>query len=147
MAKNEEELGIGDLEEFEAGSGIDVSEFEGQRCKLEGVKEIEVETPFDENGEFVAGLKRKVKRLRVYSEAVAKVESSEGKEIEIRASELFPLKFQDEKWGVSTSDNAKINKFLKQLKLEKGLEGVKKIGGQSVVMKLSDKGNFLRFVY
>jgi hypothetical protein len=142
-----EEMSLDQLEDMDSGTGIDVSEYEGQRCEVDTAEVIEVETPYDENGEYQEGLKRKVKRLRVFSKPVTEVEDSQGKKIQIRASELFALKYLNGKWGVSTNERAKINKFLKKLNLPAGAAGVKQLGGQQVIMKTSDKGNFLRFVY
>ena len=147
-AQEKAALSMDDLEEFEAGKGIDVSEYEGQKVKIEGVEVKRVVTSYDENGDWVEGLKRKKQVLRVFSTTITTVTDGEGNEIKIRASELFNLKHQDGKWGVSTSDKAKINKFLKKLNLPAGKEGVKQIGGQELIVKTSGKNNnFLGFVY
>ena len=135
-----EVMSIDDLQTVEVGKGIDVAEYEGQKAEIEAAEVVEVEQPYDpETNEFHEGGKFKVSKLRVYTKPVAEVEveGKDGKKmVQIRASELFNLKYQDGKWGVSNSERSSLNKFLKKLKLPVGSEGVKKLGGQKVVMKI-----------
>lgn len=140
--KEKKQMSLDDLESYEAGEGIDISEFEGQKCKLAPAEIVEIEQEYDpDTGKTFPGKKFSVQRVKVVSEPVTEFDGPEGK-IKIRASALFNLKLKDGKWGVSTSPQAKINKFLAKLKLPVGLEGVKKIGGQQMTMKVvtDDKG-------
>lgn len=109
-----------DLKEFEAGQGLDLTEFEGIKTKIEGLEVIDVDSKFDEDGNILEGnTTRKVKVLRVFTEPITTATNKEGEEVEIRASELFNLKFQDGEWGVSTSPKSKLQKFLKRQKVDK----------------------------
>ncbi len=153
MPKNVEEgtkMSLSELQHFEAGSGIDVTEYEGQKCTLAEPEIIEVKQDYDpETGEKNVEKKFVVRKLKVFSEPLAEVDGPEGK-IQIRASDLFNLKLKDGQCGVTPSPKAKINKFLAKLKLPLGLEGVNKIGGQQVTMKVvtNAQGNdWLSFVY
>ncbi len=111
---------VEDLPEVEAGAGIDLDEFEGQRKTIEIIEVIDVETSYDEAGNFQEDLKRKVKVIRIVTEEVTEVENKEGEKIPIKASELFNLKKgDDDKWGISTSEKAKIQIFMKRQKVSK----------------------------
>ena len=131
------EGGVEDLELYEVGQGIDVSEYEGQKAVIENVEVIEVNTPYNPaTGAFEEGSKYKSRKLRVTTKPVTEIEGKDGKKVQIRASELFNLKFKDGKFGVSTSPRSDINKLLTKLKLPIGVEGIKRLPGKSVVMKV-----------
>jgi len=144
MAK--EELKIEDLKEFEAGQGIDLSEYEGIKSKIDKLEIMDVDSRYDEDGNLFEGnLTRRVKVLKVSTEPVTKYTTKDDREIEIRASELFNLKFQDGEWGVSKSPKSKIQKFLNRQKVS----NIMKLKGTSVLLKSSANktGNsFLGFV-
>ena len=139
---DEEKLSISDLGEYEAGEGIEVGEYEGTRVDIEGYEIIKVPQKYHpKTGVLSSTETYEVQKLKVFSKPVAEVEGKEGKKIQIRGSELFNLKLDDDdKWKVSTSPKASINAFLTKLKLPVGLEGVKRIGepGQSIVLKVTN---------
>lgn len=146
-----------DLVEMEAGSGVDVSEFEGRRVDIEGYEVVELPSDYDpETGKEDPKAGYTAHKIRVFSKPVTTIKDSEGKEVAIRASELFGMKYDAEtdKWGVSTSPKSFLNKFLAKCGLPPGLEGVKQLGvagkgKQSLVMKIVKKGEneFLGFIY
>jgi hypothetical protein len=144
MAK--EDLKPEDLREFEAGQGIDLTEFEGIKTKIAGMEILDVDSRYDEDGNLFDGnLTRKVKVLRVYTEVITTVKNKEGEDADIRASELFNLKFQEGEWGISKSPKSKIQKFLLRQKVDK----ITKLKGTSVLTKsvTNKTGNvFLGFV-
>lgn len=137
---------VEDLPEVEAGAGIDLNEFEGLRKTIDTMEVIDVETSYDEAGNFQEDLKRKVKVLRVVTEEVTEVENKEGEKIPIRASELFNLKLNDEnEWGISTSEKAKIQIFMKRQKVSKPSD----LKGTSVTLRAYEnkQGNtYLGFI-
>ena len=131
------EGGVENLEQYEVGQGIDVSEYEGQKALIENVEVIEVEQPYNpETGAYEEGSRHKSQKLRVTTKPVAQIDGKDGKKVQIRASELFNLKFKDGKFGVSTSPRSDINKLLTKLKLPIGVDGIKRLPGKSVVMKV-----------
>lgn len=146
MPQKDEFLDIDQLPEIEAGKGLDFSEYEGKKYPIQVIEVIEYNSPYNEEGEYVEGLKRQVKGIRIATVPITKIKNKEGKEVDIRASELFNLKYDAEtkQWGRSTSDNAKLNKFTKMMKVNK-LSDLK--GKNVMVLVTTDKkGNqFLGF--
>lgn len=143
--KEENQVKVEDLTEIESGSGIDMTEFEGQKKKIESVEVKDVETSYDEAGDFQEGLKRKVKVLRVTTEPVTEIENKEGEKVVVKASELFNLKLDNGKWGISKSEKAKIQLFMKRQKVLKPTDLV----GTSVTLRAYDNkaGNtYLGFI-
>ena len=113
-------------------SGLNLEEFAGKRAKIEKVSVIDAETSYDESGNFVEGLKRKVKVLKAETEALTTFEK-DGETKTVRASELFNM-VQDKEtkeWGLSTSDNSKYRKFIKNMKCNE----LKDLIGKEVTVK------------
>lgn len=132
MPKELEEVSIDELPDVEAGSGVDLTEFSGQRQKVSKIKVLEVDSSFDEFGNFSEKVKRKVQVLRVETAPVTELTNKEGVKVPVVASELFNLKQMDDgKWGVSTSDKSKLRKFMKRQKVAK----VKDLIGTTVILK------------
>jgi hypothetical protein len=142
----EQVISVNDLKDLGSKSSVDVQKFEGERVRIEGVTVIDVITSYDETGTFVQGLQRKTKALKVYSVPIASMKVPSGEEIQIRASELFNLKFVAGTWGVSNHESAKISKLLKKFKLPLGMEGVKQLPGQSIIIRVTNN-HYLGFVY
>jgi len=141
----EKNTNVADLPEFDAGSGVDLTEYEGQKAKIEGTRVLEVESSYDESGNWQEGLKRKVQVIKVFTEPITTITDKEGKEIEVRASELFNLRLKDGEWGISKSDKSKIQKFLKRQKVS----SITEVIGTSVVLRAYDnkQGNtYLGFI-
>jgi hypothetical protein len=139
---------IDNIPNIEAGSGVDLTEFSGQKMKVAGIKVLEVESNFDEQGNYNEKAKRKVQVLKVYTDAVTTLINKEGKEVPVTASELFNLKQNSEgKWGASLSEKSKLRKFLKRQKVTK----VKELIGTTVIIKdYQDKKSgqtYLGFVF
>ena len=147
MQKELEEISWENIPDVESGSGIDLTEFTGQRKKIENIRVLEVESSFDENGVFNDKNKRKVKVLRIETETVTKITNKEGQEVPVRASELFNMKQNDEgAWGISTNEKAKIRKFMRRQKAS----SLKALIGTVVLLKdITDKktgSTYLSFV-
>ena len=116
------DLKVEDLTQFEVSQPIDVSEMEGVRSKIDKIEIIDTFSSYDENGNWVEGLKRPVKRLRVSSEVLKEVVVPNKEPIKVRASMIFALKETKDvkghfKWGWSNSPNSKLFQFLKKLKV------------------------------
>jgi len=127
-----DEVSIDDIPTIEVGQGLDIEEFVGGRKKVEKLSVIDIESPYTEDGVYNEKLKRKVKALKVETEVVTTIKSKEGKEISVRASELFNMRQADNgKWGISSSPRAKIQKFLKRQKVA----SLKALVGTSVQLK------------
>jgi len=146
MAKEQEFLDIDELPEIEAGKGIDFSEFEGKRYPIEVIEVIEYNSPYNEAGEYEEDLKRPVKGVRIASSEITTVKTKKGEDVPIRASELFNLKYDSdsEQWGISTSDNSKLRKFMKMMKVKK----LSELKGKNIMVLITGdkKGNqFLGF--
>lgn len=132
MAEVLKEYSIDNIPDIESGSGIELEQFAGQRVKIAAVKQLEVETHFDEDGNYNESLKRKTRVLKVESEPVTEFKAKDGHLVSIRASELFNMK-QDDKgvWGIPTAPKSKIRKFLARQKVKT----VKELIGTSVIIK------------
>lgn len=103
---------INELKPIEAG-GLDFGEFEGLKKRIEELKIMEVPSQFTKTG--------KTKVLKVITEPITTVKSKDNTEIEIRASEIFNLKY-DEKtgtWGYSTSPKSRLQKLMTKCKVNK----------------------------
>ena len=103
---------INGLKPIESG-GLDFSEYEGLKKKVEELEILEVPSKYAKSG--------KTKVLKVITEPVTLVKTKEGKEIEIRATEIFNLKLDDKTgtWGYSTSPKSKLQKLMIKLKVNK----------------------------
>jgi hypothetical protein len=131
----DEEPKIDELPEFDAGEGIDVSEFDGNKMKIGGVEIREVNSSYGEDGKpLPAGNTRPVKVLRAFSEPVTTVKNAEGEDIEIRASELFNLKLKEGKWGISKSPKSKLQRFLAKQKVSHP----KDLTGTEIIVKATE---------
>jgi len=126
------EYDIENIPDVESGSGIDLEQFAGQRTKIAAIKQLEVETHFDENGDYNENLKRKTMVLKVESEPVTEFKGKDGKTVKIKASELFNMKKNEQGvWGIPTAPKSKIRKFLARQKVK----AVKDLMGTSVIIK------------
>ena len=106
------ELDVNGLKPIEVG-GLDFSEYEGLKKRVEELEILEVPSQYSKSG--------KTKVLKVITEPVTTVKNKEGKEIEIRATEIFNLKLDDKtgQWGYSTSPKSKLQKLMTKLKASK----------------------------
>jgi predicted HNH restriction endonuclease len=134
-----------EIPELESASGgVDLSEFEGRKAKIESYEVMDGTSTFDENGDALPpGQTRPVKLLKVYTEQVTEFEK-DGEKIPVSASELFNMKEQDGVWGISTHEKAKIQRLIKKLKAK----SLKDIVGKDVVIRTretSQGGTFLGF--
>lgn len=82
---------IENLPEFEGGSGTDLSELEGTRTKIANIEIKTVKTQWEAGKKLPDGQFKDTKVLKVSSEVLTKLKSKEGKEIDVRATELFNL--------------------------------------------------------
>ena len=144
-----EQPDINNLRVFEAGQGgVDLTEFEGTRVKIVGVEIIDSISSYDESGHFQEGLKRPVKKIKVFTDPVTEidVERDGNKEkIVIRASELFNMTHKDGMWGISAHPKAAIQKFLVRQKVKE----VKDLVGTMVTVKAVENKDgkvFLGFI-
>ena len=141
-----EEVSVDSLKPIQVGVGLDLSEHEGKRAKIETLKVIEYTSPWDENGMYVEGLKRKVKGLKVATGKVAEYDSKDKGIIDIFASELFNLKQdKDGSWGISSHEKAGIQRFMRRQKVSE----LKALIGTQVTLKVNTNktGNsFLGFI-
>lgn len=133
------------VEEFEsAQGGVDLSEFEGKKAKIAGYTIIDSVSSYDESGNALPlGKTIPVKRLKVFTGKITEFDGPDGK-IPVRATELFTMKQQGGKWGVSTHPKAKISKLIAKVKA-KNLKG---IVGKEVVLRTRETpqgGTFLGF--
>jgi len=146
MAKEMEEIDLDQIPDVQGGKGVDLSEFTGTKKKVENITVLDIETPFDESGNYNDKVKRKVKILKVFTEPVTDIVNKEGEKVPVRASELFNMKqTEDGKWGISTNDKAKIRKFMKRQKVNR----LSDLKGTTVIIKdyTDKKGNtYLGFV-
>lgn len=112
-----EEVALDSIEVFEAASGgTDLSEFEGQKKKLDKFEVIDGTTTYDVNGDALpAGETRPVKLLKGYTEKVTEFEK-DGEKIPVFATEIFNMKEVDGKWGVSSHEKAKIQRLMAKTK-------------------------------
>jgi len=120
-----EEINLNNLKPIEVG-GLDFSEYEGHKKKIEEIEILDMPSQFTKTG--------KTKVLKVITEPVTEVTSKEGKKTEIRASELFNLK-QDEKsgsWGYSTSSKSRLQKLMVKCKCSKPSD----LKGKFVIIKV-----------
>jgi len=124
--------------------GVDLKQFEGQKSKIVKYLVIDSITSYDETGHYKEGLKRPIKKLKIMTEPITKIETKDGN-IEIRASELFGMKERDGMWGVSDSPKAGIQIFLKRQKVSK----VEELPGTEVTIKANENKEgktFLGFI-
>jgi hypothetical protein len=146
MAEEMERVDLDSIPTVEVGVGIDLDEFIGQRKKIERVGVLEVVTHYDEAGKWNDALTRKVKVIKVETEVITVFKDKEGKNKEIRASELFNMiRNKDGNWGISTSPKSKIQKFLARQKVKK----LSALVGTAVVLKDhtdKNKNTYLGFV-
>lgn len=141
-----EEINLDEVETYES-KGVDLTEFEGKRAKIEKTELVTIPTWYDEAGDELPrdGKPRMTKVLRVTTEKVTEVENDAGEKIAIQASELFNIKYEDGKVSISDSPKAKIQKLLAKLKVK----NITEIKGKEVTLRTYDvKGStFLGFVF
>jgi hypothetical protein len=107
---------------------------------------LDMKSSYGENGELLPqGQTRMVKVLKVSSVPLTTLKNKEGKEVDVRASELFNLKYADGKYGISGSPKSKIQRFLAKYRCS----DLKELKGKQVIVKANTNpaGNtFLGFV-
>jgi len=134
-----------------SGETIDFEEYDKKKVKIKGYTTIMVNKPFNEKGEYVKDLKKLIPHIKIETEEIFKIKSKEKGEISITASEVFALsKNKEGIWGVPLHPKANISKFLKDLKLPLGVEGLKQVEGKEVIVKVTEGKNgnkFLGFYY
>jgi hypothetical protein len=123
-----------------AGGGIDFTEFEGQKKRIDTLEIMEVPSSFTKSG--------KAKVLKVITEPVTEVTTKEGKKVEIKATEIFNLKEENGQIGFSTSPKSRLQKLLTKLKINKPTD----LKGKMVLIKVREvkrldgtTGEFLGF--
>lgn len=139
------EMELDKLEEMPVGKGIDFSEYEGARVKVEACTPIEVKTDYDEAGNFKQGLQRPVWVLRVQTAPVVTTENKLGEEVLIRASELCNLKKDGDRVGWSNHPESKIQKIFAKYKAKSPTDLI----GKTVTVTVREKGEkqFFGIVY
>jgi hypothetical protein len=136
---------IENLPEFEGGSGNDLSELEGTRAKIELIEIKDVKSPWSEGKKLPDGQFKDTKVIKVSTSVLSTIKNKEGKEMEVRASELFNLTEKDGKWGISKSPKSGVQRFLTKQKVSK----VKDLIGTTVIVTSNTDSNgktFLGFV-
>ncbi len=120
---------VQDLKEIEVG-GIDLSEFEGNLVTIQKLETKTVKTVYHESGTAEA--------LLVESEPVTTVATDDG-DVDIRASELFNLKCDEDgkAVGYSSSPKSKLQKFMKRQKVS----SPKELVGTQVRLRIREKTN------
>ena len=122
---------VEDLQPVDSGESIDLSQYEGQKVPIESVQTIDLESKyaveaieidgkqFQSGDQLPAGKTVPSKALKVVTEKVAEVKNSNGEPVELKASELLPLKKKkDGTWGWSTNPKSKIQKLYKRLGIQ-----------------------------
>lgn len=120
---------IEDLKPIEQANQLDVSQYEGSRVEIEKTEVVDMTTNYDDNGNWVEGLARPCKMLKVTTKALTKLDLGNGTIKDITASELFNLK-QNKKtmvWGWSENEKGKLFRFFKKLKVNSPKELVGKL--------------------
>lgn len=134
--ENEEEnnMEIGDLTDIKAKELVDLSEFEGEKKKINNVEILDVKSHYI-NGEFHQNDTIDMKAVRISTEPVNKDEK------DFSPSEIFNLQ-KDEKgnWGISTSPKAKLRILMNKYKVKK----VEDLMGKEVILRIRKSG-FLGF--
>lgn len=108
---------------------IDVFKFEGKRVPIDKVEIIDALSSYNEKGDFVEGLKRPVKKLKISTSVLETVMKADGTPIEIRATAFFNLKCKlaldgKEIWGISQHPKSKLFQFMKKQKIS-GVDNLK----------------------
>ena len=99
---------IADLKPIE-GKGVDLGQFDRQRVRIESAEVITVHSKYSNNGDGQAEV------LRVQSEPVCTMQDRDGKEVQLRASELFNLaRNEDGILGWPTGAKGKLAGFLRK---------------------------------
>ena len=141
-----EEINLDEIEVYES-KGIDLSEFEGKRAKIDKAELVTIPTWYDEVGNEMprTGSPRMTKVIRVTTEVITEIENEEGKKIQIKASELFNIKYEDGKIKISDSPKSKFQKFFKKIKVNNLKDAI----GKEVTVRSYEAKNqqvFLGFV-
>ena len=128
------------LPEVSKGINFDPKVWEGKTSTIVGCKKLEMNSRYKNGKELPKGETCKVFKLKVYTDVVTTAVDGEGKEIEIRASELFGMtQTKDGIWGVPINEKAGINALLRRC----GVKHYTELKGKQVILKAS--GNFLGF--
>jgi hypothetical protein len=137
-------VNIDTIEEIEPKT-VDLNQFHQEKVRIEGIEVREIETRYGHDGKpLEPGKTRKTKVLKVFSIPVISVQGKDG-EFQIRASELFNMKFRDGVWGIPADDRSSIQKFMKVQKVKK----VKDLVNTLALMKAYQKNGktYLGFIY
>lgn len=120
---------VGALKPIES-QGVDLSQFEGSRVKIETVEVLAVPSKYSRNGNGEAEV------LRVQSVPLATIQDKEGNDVPIPASELFNLT-RDENGVLGWPEGArgKLAKFMKKL----SVEHPKELPGKQAVVRIHTK--------
>jgi hypothetical protein len=120
---------IDDLKEIQVGEPIDLTEFEGIETTIDRLDVKEVPSIYTATGKAMC--------LLVESVPITTVEI-DGKDVDIRASELFNLKQEEDgSWGWSSSSRSKLQQFMRKLKAKTPKELINK----KVRTRLREKTN------
>lgn len=124
--KMEEQKDVTKVEDLKAveSEGIDLSKFEGQKAVIEKVEVMKLQSKFAESGMQDV--------VKVSSIPITTFKDSEGKDIEIRATELFNL--TDSK---SWSKKGKLQNFLDKQKVDHP----SKLKATTITIRLRPKKN------
>jgi len=118
---------------------IDLTPYEGKKAKIEKVEVVEVKSVWVDGKQVPKEKAVDTKCLKVSTEKLSEIEVK-GEKKELRASELFNLVQDDEdNWGFSTNEKAKLNIFMKKMKVT---HPEKLIGKEVLVL---EKKGFLSF--
>jgi len=121
--------------------GLDLTEFEGVRVKIEKVNVEHVKSKFNTDG--------LVPVLKVQTEPITEILMPDSNDkIVVRASELFNLAINENSLGWSTAPKGKLNNFLAKMKCTKPQELVGKLVTvrARIVKTESGEKTFLGFI-
>lgn len=118
---------------------IDLSEYDGVKAEVELVEVVDVKSNWKDGKKLPEGETISVKCLKASTKKLGEIEVK-GEIKELRASELFNLtQDEDNAWGYSTNEKAKLNIFMDKMKVKTPEELV----GKKVVVLI--KKGFLGF--
>jgi len=120
---------VKELKPIEA-KGVDLGQFEGQRAKIESVEVTKVRSNFGKDGDGESDV------LKVQSVPLTTIEDRDGKDVALRASELFNLtRDENGALGWPTGPNGKLAGFMKKL----GVSHPAEVIGKEVVVGIRRK--------
>jgi hypothetical protein len=120
---------INELKEIKVGEPVDLTEYVNQDVLIDKLDVVEVNSIYSETGKAMC--------LKVSSEPLTSIEY-EGETIEIRASELYNLKMdEDGNWGYSSSPRSKLQQLMRKFKVS----NPKDLIGKKLKTRLREKTN------